>query len=369
MRVIILIILINVCACNAYSQKEFVIEGKTEGFADSTWLDLRNNELESIADSVQVFNNRFSFSGEVDEPSNYAITTRFSRDPASRQYKFLWLEPGKITLEGKYGEFRYAKVEGSKTQKQQDKLTDLKKNNEIRYDSLVNEFQKGDLFADSTLKAKAMQIQASLRQESNDISNQFIKDNPGYLISAVELSYLMKSIDKDQAQSPYENLSPEIKSTKYGLAIDNFLKLNRSFKTGDTYVDINLPNSHNTPISLSDFKGKYVLLDFWASGCGPCRMEHPKLLELYNKYKDQGFEIYAVSLDKNRNNWLKAIEKDQIIWPNVSDLQGFNSQVALTYGVYYVPNNYLIDPDGIIIEKDLRGQSLEKRIEEIFSKN
>jgi len=128
--------------------------------------------------------------------------------------------------------------------------------------------------------------------------------------------------------------------------------------------------SLNTPegeiLKLSDLKGKYVLVDFWASWCKPCRIENPNVVKAYNKYKDKGFEILGVSLDRDKNRWLQAIAADGLTWKHVSDLKYFQSEAALTYGVSAIPYTVLIDKEGKIIAQNLRGPSLERKLEELF---
>ena len=358
-------VLLTFFVFNLYAQKEFVLEGKIHGVADSTWFYLHNFDTEQTVDSVMVMNNAFTIKGEVEGPQRFYFHNLFTGDPSALYYKFLWIEPGTLTFEGTIEDFINAEVRGSAVQEQEEKLFALTKEIEVKMDSLTDKFREG-AFSDDIMLAKARKFRDGLMEEDTEIRTQFIKDHPHFLVSAQHLTFMMKNIEKALTQELYEVLTPEIKASEYGTAIQKFLELNREFKTGDQYVDIKLSTPDGEEISLSDFKGKYVLLDFWASGCGPCRMEHPSILKLYNQYKDQGFEIYAVSLDKNKTQWTKAIEKDQITWPNVSDLKGHNGDVALMYGVYYIPTNYIISPEGYILAKDVRGKALEEKLEELF---
>ncbi|WP_082794000.1 peroxiredoxin family protein [Roseivirga seohaensis] len=123
-------------------------------------------------------------------------------------------------------------------------------------------------------------------------------------------------------------------------------------------------NVDGQTIQLSELKGKYTLIEFWASWCGPCRAFNPELVELYN---DQGFEILGVSLDSNKEKWEKAIEKDGLTWPNVSDLKGDNNEAAMIYGVRDIPDNFLIDENGIIIDRFIRGEKLQMRLKQLFN--
>lgn len=121
-------------------------------------------------------------------------------------------------------------------------------------------------------------------------------------------------------------------------------------------------------LKLSDLRGKYVLIDFWASWCGPCRKENPNVVRLYQQYHEKGFEVFSVSLDKDKNSWIKAIEKDNLLWPNhVSDLKYWSSQGAKIYGVSSIPSTFLIDKEGRIIGKNLRGSELANKLESLFA--
>jgi peroxiredoxin len=138
------------------------------------------------------------------------------------------------------------------------------------------------------------------------------------------------------------------------------------FNPGADAPDIVLPDVNGKTVKLSDFKGKVVLVDFWASWCGPCRMENPNVVRMYNAYKDKGFEILGVSLDKDRNAWLEAIQKDGLRWTQVSDLKYWQSDAAKLYNVTGIPYTVLVGKDGKIIEKNLRGPALDAKLKEIF---
>ena len=148
--------------------------------------------------------------------------------------------------------------------------------------------------------------------------------------------------------------------------IKNEEELNKIVGIDSAAPDITLPNPEGDTISLSSLKGKYVLLDFWASWCKPCRMESPNLVRSYNKYHEKGFEIFQVSLDKKKESWIEAIESDQLNWIHVSDLQFWNSSAAKLYQVQAIPASFLLDKNGKIIAKNLRGNSLEATLSEIF---
>jgi thiol-disulfide isomerase/thioredoxin len=136
--------------------------------------------------------------------------------------------------------------------------------------------------------------------------------------------------------------------------------------SGEKYTDLSLPDTSGTLISISDYDGSYRLIEFWASWCSPCRAENPNLVSLYDQYKDKNFIIIGYSLDTQLNNWKGALNDDQLIWPNASDLLGWGSEAVSTYDVSYTPYNVLIDPDGYIIGSNLKGQELANRLQELL---
>lgn len=129
---------------------------------------------------------------------------------------------------------------------------------------------------------------------------------------------------------------------------------------------ISLPDPEGKVVTLASMKGKYVLLDFWASWCGPCRAENPNVVAAFNKFKDKNFTIFSVSLDDNKEHWLKAIKDDGLTWTHVSDLKKWESIAARDYGVEGIPTNFLLDKDGKIIARDLRGEALDAKLAEVL---
>jgi peroxiredoxin len=179
-------------------------------------------------------------------------------------------------------------------------------------------------------------------------------------------------IDRDQYFSTYEAVAGKLTGewASYSQAktfIDQVNSL-RKIAIGQPAPEIALPNPDGQIVKLSSMKGKYVLVDFWAKWCGPCRQENPNVVRAYNKYKDKGFTVFGVSLDRSREDWLKAIKEDGLTWTHVSDLKYWQSEAAKTYNITGIPFSVLLDPNGVIIAKNLRGAALDAKLEEIFSK-
>lgn len=170
----------------------------------------------------------------------------------------------------------------------------------------------------------------------------------------------------DKAKELYNVLAEDVKKSAFGRKIKAVLDLDAKLGINRTAPQFSQTDTLGSLVKLSDFKGKYVLVDFWASWCAPCRAENPNVVKVYNKYHDKGFEILGVSLDDNKESWLAAIHADELKWTHVSDLKGWANVIALDYGVKSVPANYLIDRDGKIIAKGLKGEALEKKLADIL---
>jgi peroxiredoxin len=196
---------------------------------------------------------------------------------------------------------------------------------------------------------------------------QYAKEHPNSVFGLVALSEVTNfKKDMSQITPVYNALNVKYRNSKKGKELDQRIKSVQLTAKGAEAPVFSMKDVNGQPVSLKDLRGKTVLLEFWASWCSPCRAENPNLKEQYKMYKDKGFEILAVSLDSDKKKWEEAIAKDGVPWIHVSDLKGWSNEAGILYGVSGVPAGFLIGPDGKVIGKDLRGESLNAKLAELF---
>lgn len=214
---------------------------------------------------------------------------------------------------------------------------------------------------------------AEIEQQYNQVNEQklsFLRDILSKNASSPATLLFIDKLDIDEDMSVYQMVADEVSSKYPGFKLARDLKqrveVEKKLAVGMLAPEIELPGPDGTIFKLSELRGKVVLIDFWAAWCGPCRRENPAVVKMYNRFKDSGFDILGVSLDRDRDAWLAAIEKDGLVWHQVSDLKFWQSEAAAAYGVKSIPHTVLIDRDGKIIARRLRGHELEKKLEEIL---
>ncbi|MES2278513.1 MAG: AhpC/TSA family protein [Bacteroidota bacterium] len=323
----------------------FNLSGQVSGYKDSTRIYLKND---GITDSTYIIAGKFQFSDTLDrDAKRVMIQIKDSPD-----YKFFWVEPAEMTFKAAKGSFREAVISGSKIQLQDDELQ-----------ATLKPLRK------ATAEAKDDAAYKAAEAKIFNGYGKFIEKNPGSIIGAEFLSSMSPSVGREKAKQMYNMLTPEMKNTPQGKTTLKFLSLNKDIQIGKPFVDFTQYDPDGKPVKLSDFKGHVILLDFWASWCGPCRRQNPELINTYNVYKNNGFKIVAVSVDEKKADWLEAVKKDATPFINVSEKNGGENTVNIIYGIDKYPSNYLIDTNGIIIAQDLRGEELGKALMKVYHIN
>ena len=221
---------------------------------------------------------------------------------------------------------------------------------------------------ENQVRALELKYQQILKRHYDQIAAVLLQKTPSLAVINLLQSNIL---DKDQYYQTYLNVAEKLRKEwpAYSQAKEfvSYVEKMKLTAVGQPAPEISLPNPEGQVVPLSSMKGKYVLVDFWAKWCGPCRVENPNVVKAFQKYKDKGFTVYGVSLDRKREDWLQAIKDDNLTWTHVSDLKYWQSEAAKTYNITGIPFSLLLDPNGVIIGKNLRGAALEQKLAEIFA--
>jgi peroxiredoxin len=229
-----------------------------------------------------------------------------------------------------------------------------------------NKKVKYDTFGLAQYRYEMQALKAARRAQEID----FIKAHPDYIVSIDALKDALGYLPDDIRiyDKLFNGLNKDIRKSREGLVLKKTIDGFMAVRIGADAPPFQSPDTAGKMISLKDFRGKYVLLDFWASWCGPCREENPNVVKTYERFKDKNFTVLGISLDKSekRDAWMKAIKDDGLVWYHVSDLKFWNNAVAQLYSVRSIPQNFLVDPQGKIVAANLRGEALQQKLQELI---
>jgi len=347
---------------------DYTLTGKIGNLSAPAKIYLSNLMMGAKPDSAVLQNGQFEFKGTISSPKQFALILNRTGSNRKPEMLNIYLEPGTIIVTTP-DSLSNAKISGSKINDENEKLKlALKATDDVRV-ALMAEY--GAKTAEEKKNEEGMADFGKRYSANEEVQKQILKDfikaNPASYISLVSLKKVAGSVpDYGEVTPMFNALSDEVKNTENGKAYATFLDKLKATAIGAVAPDFTQNDPDGNPIKLSDFKGKYVLIDFWASWCGPCRRENPNVVKAYAKYHEKGFEILGVSLDQKKEAWLKAIADDQLTWKHVSDLKYWNNEVGTLYAVRAVPQNFLLDPTGKIVAKNLRSEALEANLAEIF---
>ena len=349
-------------ACS--SKPHYVVNGKIEG-ADSVTFLLQKREAGKIVnlDSAVAYKGSFKMKGGVVKyPEMVLLAARDSRMRTS-----FYLENSEITITGKLDSLYAAKITGSKTQDEYQGFMDSNKSLSEKYTNIYNEYQMAEQSGDTAKVSQLEKDATAVEAEMTTLQKDFVKNNPASFVAPSILAQLSYEMEGSEIETYINAMDTAVANTEMIKNLKERVVKMKAVAVGQKAPDFTMNDPEGNPVSFySKIGSKLLLVDFWAAWCGPCRNENPNVVEVYKEFNKKGFDVFGVSLDQKKDDWVKAIADDNLTWTHVSDLLYWNNAAAKMYAVNSIPANFLLDENGIIIGRNLRGEALYNKVKEVL---
>lgn len=364
MKKVIYLLVITAILSSCSSKPHYVVKGKIDG-SDSITFYLQKREEGKIVSIDSAVSRKGSFTmkgGAVAYPQLVQLVAGTTRKRTS-----FYLENSEITVSGNLDSLYKADITGSKTQDEYQSFIKSAKPLSDFYSSLVAKYQTASQTGDAAHLAVLEKQLDSLQNEMTGLNKAFVRNNPKSYVSPSILVSLSYEMEADEIESIVNGLDTAIAALPQIRDLKARVSVMKSVSVGQKAPDFTMSDVNGTPVTLSSKLGpKLLLIDFWAAWCNPCRQENPNVVKVYSEFHKKGFDVFGVSLDQKKEAWLKAISDDKLTWTHVSDLQYWNNAAAKLYAVNSIPANFLLDETGKIIGKNLRGEALFTKVNEVL---
>jgi peroxiredoxin len=351
-----------VAACS--SGPHYVINGKIEG-ADSVMFLLQKREAGAMVtlDSAMAYKGSFKMKGgPVMHPEMVLLAVRDSRMRTQ-----FYLENAEITITGKLDSLYGAVITGSKTHDEYAGLVKTINDLSDKYTEVYNQYQIAGQEGDTARVADLEKQVETIQEEMLKVQADFVRNNPASFAAPQVLAGLAYEMEGSEIESLINAMDTAVANTALVKELKERALKMKVVEVGQKAPDFTLNDPEGNPVSLYSKVGtKVLLLDFWAAWCGPCRQENPNVVKVYKEFNKKGFDVFGVSLDRTKEDWVKAISDDKLTWTHVSDLQYWNNAAARMYAVNAIPANFLLDENGVIIGRNLREQALYDKVKEVL---
>ena len=359
---LLLSVVIIITACS--TEPRYTIKGDIEG-ADSVTFYLQKREAGGLVtlDSALARNGSFRIKGgAVDFPQMVILVARETMGRIS-----FYIENSNITITGKLDSIADSKITGSKTHDEYTLFMESNKPLNDQYSGIYNEYQIASQEKNEERMAELQKQAENIQEQMKALQLDFIRSNPSSYFSPSLLQGLSYELDAQEIESYISGMDTNVANIPIMLSLKERVEQMKSVSVGQKAPDFTLNDVDGNPVSLYSKVGpRLLLLDFWAAWCGPCRQENPHVVKVYKEFNKKGFDVFGVSLDRTREDWVKAIADDKLTWTHVSDLQYWNSAAARMYAVNSIPANFLLNENGTIVARNLRGDALYNKVNEVL---
>lgn len=325
-----------------------------------------SNNQPRVLDTIIVSNGKFQFEGSALEPEINFI----SMEGVQGNVPFV-IEPGKIKAKLHKDDLNSSEFIGTSSNDSYALYKNETKSLINSLNEIVKEINRANALGDNLLVEDLQEQYRDIQKEIKDYEIEFIRNHIDSFISALILEKFLtsKQIDVKEARNYYNNLNDQIRNSKTGSNIYNLVSVSKKkIEVGSLAPRFEGPNPNGDILKMNDLLGKITIIDFWASWCRPCRVQNPGLVRMYNEFHGKGLNIIGISLDKNKNSWIRAINDDGLVWSQISNLKFWNSPIAKLYKVSFIPQTFILDEEGNILSTNLRGTFLERKVEELLTK-